>query len=186
MNINLSRPSRAAIDVPHGALIFGALTSSKPLNILEIGIGTGFITNLLLEGVAYNQMGHITSVDNFHDLGGNLPNKVFEDLKKKENISIIAPMHERDFVKSTEDDKFDFLVSDGDHDHAGEWVAEIFRIIKPNSFMFFHDVNNPGYPNLTNYKIEADKYKKPNFMFTKSSRTDEDCARGILMVINTK
>jgi len=186
MNIQLSRPNRAAVDVPHGIIILGALISSKPEKILEIGIGTGFITNLLLDGVSYNQTGQVTSVDNFHDLGGNLPNKVFEDLKQRRSINIIAPMQERDFVMSTKENEFDFLVSDGDHNHAGEWVEDIFRIMKPDSFMFFHDTNNPGYPGLKNYKTLADKHNKPNFLFSKSSRSDEDCERGILMVINVK
>jgi len=86
MNITLTKPNGAAIDVPHGMLILGALISSKPKNILEIGIGTGFITNLLLDGISYNEIGDLTSVDNFHDLGGNLPNIVFENLKKREKI----------------------------------------------------------------------------------------------------
>lgn len=45
-------------------------------------------------------------------------------------------MQERDFVMSTKENEFDFLVSDGDHNHAGEWVEDIFRIMKPDSFMF--------------------------------------------------
>ena len=93
---------------------------------------------------------------------------------------------EKDFVFSIEENQFDFIVSDGDHLHAGEWAEQIFKILKPDSFMFFHDVNNPGYPNLMNYKILADKYNKPNFLFKESSRADEDCQRGTLMIINKK
>ena len=186
MNIALIKPNGGAIDVPHGMLILGALLSAKPKNVLEIGIGTGFITNLLLDGISYNQIGELTSIDNFHDLGGNLPNSTLENLKTKPNIKIIAPIEEKDFVFSIEENQFDFIVSDGDHLHAGEWAEQIFKILKPDSFMFFHDVNNPGYPNLMNYKILADKYNKPNFLFKDSSRQDEDCQRGILMVINKK
>lgn len=186
MNVYLNRPNNAAIDIPHGMLIFSTLLSAKPLNILEIGIGTGFITNLILEGINYNQLGQLTSIDNFHDLGGNLPNSTLEQLKTKSNIKIIAPIEEREFVFKSSENEFDFLVSDGDHLHAGEWADQIFKIMKPNSFMFFHDVNNPGYPNLMNYKILAEKYNKPNFLFTRSSRKDEECERGLLMVVNNK
>jgi len=186
MNISLIKPNGAAVDVAHGMLIFGSMLSAKPNNILEIGIGTGFITNLLLDGVAYNQSGHLTSVDNFYDLGGNLPNQVLDKLKQRNSLSIIAPIEEKDFILSCKDNQYDFLVSDGDHVHAGEWVDEIFRIMKPNSFMFFHDINNTGFPGLYNYKTLSDKYNKPNYLFTKSSRDDEECHRGLLMVINKK
>lgn len=186
ISLNLNRPNNAAIDIPHGMLILSTLLSAKPKNILEIGIGTGFITKLLLEGITYNQVGELTTIDNFHDLGGNLPNSTLRELQGQSNIKIIAPVEEKDFVFRSEENQFDFLVSDGDHLHAGEWVDQIFKIIKPNSFMFFHDVNNPGYPNLMNYKTLSDKYNKPNFLFTKSSRADEECERGILMVLNLK
>lgn len=186
MNIALNRPNKAAIDSAHGMLILGSLMSSKSKNILEIGIGTGFITNMLLNAIEYNQVGKLTSVDNFHDLGGNLPNHVLDNLKTNKNIKIVAPMEERDFVFSCGENSFDFLVSDGDHLHAGEWVDQIFKIINPDSIMFFHDINNSGYPNLKNYKIRADELNKPNFLFKESSRQDEDCSRGILMVINKK
>ena len=186
MNIILNRPNKAAIDSAHGMLILGCLMSSKSKNILEIGIGTGFITNMLLNAIEYNQIGHLTSVDNFHDLGGNFPNEVLENLKLNQKIKVIAPMQERDFVFSCEENSFDFLVSDGDHLHAGEWADQVFKIMKPDAIMFFHDVNSPGYINLKNYKTRSDALNKPNFLFKESSRPDEDCHRGILMVINKK
>lgn len=186
MNIELTKPNGAAIDIPHGVLILGALISAKPTNILEIGIGTGFITNLLLQGIEYNGIGQLTSIDNFHDLGGNLPNSTLDILKTKQNINIIAPIEEKDFVYSCQENQFDFLVSDGDHLHSGEWVDQIFKIMKPNAFMFFHDTNNKDYPNLKNYQIKSQESNRPNYLFHKSSRNDENCDRGILMVINSK
>jgi len=179
------KPHGAAIDFAHAVIILGSLVSSKPENVLEIGIGTGSITNILLNGIDYNQIGKLTCIDNFHDLGGNLPKSTLENLKTK-NINIIAPIEEKDFVFSQQENTYDFLVSDGDHLHSGEWVDQMFSIIKPNSFMFFHDVNNPDYINLMNYKLRADELNKPNYLFTKSSRPDENCSRGLLMVINTK
>lgn len=186
INLTLQKPNNAAIDIPHGMLILGALLSAKPKNILEIGIGTGFITNLLLDGIEYNQIGTLTSIDNYHDLGGNLPNRVLDALKLRSNINIIAPIEERDFVNQCSINHFDFLVSDGDHNNADQWVDRIFDIMKPNSFMFFHDVNNSGYPNLKKYQTRAIELNKPNYLFNYSSRNDEECERGILMVINHK
>jgi len=186
MNIILNRPNKAAIDSAHGMLILGSLMSSKSKNILEIGIGTGFITTMLLNAIEYNKIGHLTCIDNFHDLGGNLPNQTLEDIKSKQNVNVIAPIEEREFVFSSKENSFDFLVSDGDHQRSGEWADQIFKIMKPNSIMFFHDIDNPGYPNLKNYITRANSLGKPNFVFNSSSRPDEDCERGILMVINKK
>jgi predicted O-methyltransferase YrrM len=186
INIQLNKPSTAAIDENHVSLILGSLLSVKAKNILEIGIGTGFVTDMLLKAIEFNGCGNITSIDNYHDLGGNLSEVTLEYLQQKRQLNIIAPVEEKDFVLSSEDNTYDFLVSDGDHHHSGEWVLDIFRIMKPNSFMFFHDVNNPGFPGLMNYKVLSDEYNKPNYLFTQSSRKDEECHRGLLMVINKK
>jgi hypothetical protein len=56
--------------------------------------------------------------------------------------------------------------------------------MKPNSFMFFHDVN--GYENLKNYLLLSEKYNKPYFLFEENTRNYEECNRGWLMVINKK
>jgi len=172
----------ATIDICHVYLLFGTLISSKPKNILEIGIGTSLCSNILLKGIEYNGFGTLTCVDNLYDLGGNLPYYILDNMKSKANIII---SNEKDFVFNCKDNSYDFLISDGDHNHAGEWVEQIFRIIQPNSFMFFHDVSE-SYPNLINYKIEADKLNKPNHLFNISSRFDENCKRGFLMIENKK
>ena len=54
MSFDVLRPNGAAIDIPHGVLILGALMSSKPQSIVELGIGTGFVTSLIFQGIEYN------------------------------------------------------------------------------------------------------------------------------------
>lgn len=186
ITLHLNRPGLAAIDTAHASLIIGSLMSSKAQDILEIGIGTGFVTNLLLTAVEYNRVGHITAIDNFHDLGGNLPKNTLNILYRQSKLNIIAPIEERDFIISTSDNSYDFLISDGDHNNAHQWIDHIFRICKPDAFMFFHDISNQLYPDLIKYKFKADELDKPNFLFKNSSRTDEQCERGLLMVINRK
>jgi len=173
----------AAVDLNHGILMLGALMSAKPINILEIGIGTAFCSELLLQGIKYNQIGKLTCVDNLHDLNGNLPIDTLNYLKDKQ-VSI-AVQSEKDFVFSRQENEFDFLVSDGDHNHAHEWTDQIFKIMKPDSFMFFHDVMEKGY-SLIEYKNQAEKLGKPYYLFNISSRAEEKCERGWLMIINKK
>ena len=181
----LAQNHGAAIDRGHAVLMLGALLAAKPESVLEIGIGTGTATKTILEGLAFNGVGQLTCVDNYWDLGGNLPHEVLESIAKR-GVTLKAPINEKDFVLSCPDDSYDFLVSDGDHEHAGEWADEIFRIMKPNSFMFFHDIANTDYPNLQNYLKRAIELGKPHFLFSKSSRSDENCGRGWLMIINEK
>lgn len=183
-SILASKPRfQASVDLCHGVILLGTLMSIKPENVLEIGIGPGFCSDMIIEALGYNNKGQLTCVDNMHDLGGNLPHDVLARLQQK---ATVIKSSERDFVYSSPDNTYDFLVSDGDHQHAGEWTEEIFRIIRPNSFMFFHDVNPREYPNLMNYKTEADRLGKPNYLFNASSRGDEQCGRGWLMIINKK
>jgi predicted O-methyltransferase YrrM len=179
------RPNGAAIDLNHGLLIFGSLLSSKPKDVLELGIGTGFITDLLLQGIEYNRLGSLTCVDNLWDLGGNMPRETLE-LIKNSKARVIEPMPEKTFVYNEPENRYDFLVSDADHEHAGEWTDQIYRIMRPDAFMFFHDTNNSGYPNLRNYITSAQTLNKPHHLFTVSTRHDEDCNRGLLMIINKK
>ena len=155
----------AAIDLNHIILILGTLLSAKPENILELGIGTGKVSEILIQGIKYNKKGYLTCVDNLWDLGGNLSNEIFESLKKR-NISIIKS-DEKDFVYRTGDNSYQFLVSDADHKNSGNWCHEIFRIMSPNSFLFFHDINNE-YVNSLNYIKIAKELNKPYYLFNTS------------------
>lgn len=182
-NLRLYKPCGGSVDLCHGLTVFGVGVSAKPKNILELGIGTGFITSILLRVIQYNQIGELTCVDNFHDLGGNLPQTTLDQLKQTQ-AKIFAPIEEKEFVHSVNENTYDFLVSDADHNHAGEWAEQIFKIMKPNSFMFFHDIN--GYENLKNYLYLSEKYNKPHFLFQENSTNYEECNRGWLMVVNKK
>ena len=191
ININMPNPVKVdaygvkhgvSVDACHGLTIFGAAVSAKPENLLELGVGGAFVTNLLLDAILFNGQGSLTCVDSLHD---DFPPNLFDSIRDR-GANVIAPMQEKEFVFGVEENTYDFLMSDADHNHAGEWTDQIFKIMKPNAIMFFHDVTNPGYPNLLNYQQRAQELGKPFYLFNTDSRTDERCWRGLLMIINKK
>jgi len=88
----------ASVDLCHGLFLLGALTSAKPKNILELGIGPAFASEILCAGIKYNGIGKLTCIDNLADLGGNLPNEKLIFLREN-GVNIIAPIDEKDFVE---------------------------------------------------------------------------------------
>src|SRR5262245_1770788 len=69
-----------AIDRAHNIFVIGAVLSKKPRNVLELGIGTGYLTMSLVHALRYNQMGQLTSVDNWFDTHGLEP-KLADELR---------------------------------------------------------------------------------------------------------
>jgi predicted O-methyltransferase YrrM len=191
INLNIPNPVKVdehgvkhgiSVDACHGLTIFGAAVSAKPESLLELGVGGAFVTNLLLDAIEFNEKGSLTCVDSLHD---DFPPNLFDGIKER-GANVIAPIEEKDFVFSVKENTYDFLMSDADHNHAGEWTDQIFKIMKPDSIMFFHDVTNPGYPNLLNYQKRAEELGKPFYLFNSDSRSDERCWRGLLMIVNKK
>lgn len=169
-----------SIDVCHNALLFGTILSAKPIEVLELGIGSGYATKSILYALRYNQIGHLTTVDNFHD------GKIYQLIKELEDMgaTVCAPVTEESFVRGAKTDSYDLLVSDADHTHSGDWVEEIYRIVKPNGIMFFHDIFYTE--SVNRYLKMAISMNKPHFVFNVSSRSEEECHNGWLMVKNTK
>jgi predicted O-methyltransferase YrrM len=170
-----------AMDVCHADLIYGAAISAKPANILELGIGTGMVTERLLNAIAYNGIGKLTSVDNLVD-DANWPRIEYDGLKARGANVVLSD--EWEFVCCTKNSTFDFLVSDADH--GGKWFDSHSRICAPGALMFFHDTATPSYPGLYSIEPKVKALGWPCIHFKKSSRTDERCERGLLMVVNGK
>jgi len=169
------------IDVAHNCLIFGVALSSKPENVLELGIGSGYVTRAILYALKFNGKGKLTSVDNWHDWKGKEPAHI-EGLRKQ-NVNVVV-MDEGRFVKSQPDNSYDFLISDGDHHRAGGWAKDVFRIVKAGGIIFVHDVSKGGYSSLRRYAELSKEKRLAHFIFSKSSRKRERCNRGLLMVQN--
>ncbi len=177
------KPGVTAIDEAHSILLSGFLVSAKPHNVLELGIGTAYSTNVIISSLAYNKRGKLTCVDNWFDHGGKAPDWI-DVLVSKGGVTVITSEEEA-FVRSCPSDEYDFLLSDADH--YGTWFDEHCRIVKDGGIMFFHDTNESAiYPSL--YLIEGQAREKgmAHIHFKENSRVQERCNRGFLMVVNKK
>jgi predicted O-methyltransferase YrrM len=172
-----------AVDKSHAMLLYGMITSHKPDTILELGIGSGFITKTILYAIKYNGKGNLTSVDNWNDWSGKEPNHIQE--LRNMGVNIIAPIDEEIFIRENKN-KYDVIIVDGNHRHGGEWADKVLEMLNPNGFLFAHDVEHPNYPTLKNYQILANKFGYSNYTFSKSSRDDEYCWRGWIMINKNK
>jgi len=173
--------SNQQIDVAHNCLIFGAVLSSKPDNVLELGMGGGYVTTAMLCALNYNgKPFQLTSVDNWHDWKGKEPSHAAG--LRKQGVNIVVEDEGR-FVRNQPDWKYDFIVLDGDHHRGGEWAEDILRIIHPGGLMFVHDVNMEAYPSLKRYVELSKDYGMSHFIFSKNSRQGEQCNRGLLMAV---
>lgn len=168
---------KVIIDLNHIKLIESLIMCLKPRLILELGIGSGSVTLAISDALACNQtdFAKITCVDNFLDWGGRVPEEV-----QKLPVTLIIK-REKEFIETC-DQKYDFIVSDADHDHSHEWAERTLGLLNPKGIIVFHDICNPDYPNLTEIVQVVDRLKYPRVIFDRSSREDERCSRGLLVV----
>lgn len=180
-----TQQSIVAVDKCHAFHIIGSLISKKPEKVLEVGIGTGFLSAGLLMGIRYNQKGTLTCVDNWQDWNGIEPPEIAN--LRAAGVNVVAPIAEKDFIMNCPDNEYDFVISDGDHLNSGSWVDEYFRITKANGFIFFHDTNiHDVFPSLSLIEPRVKELDLPYYHFTKNTRPDEHCERGLMFVINKK
>src|SRR5437868_6044024 len=103
------QPQERAVDHAHNLFLMGALLSRKPQQVLELGIGTGFVSWTLLRGLQFNGTGHLTCVDNFIDWDGQLPAGL--DQLVAAGVKVVGPIDEGDFLRSCPSDAYDFVIS---------------------------------------------------------------------------
>lgn len=167
---------RIAIDKAHNALIFGSVLSAKPKHVLEIGIGTGFVTRAVVCALEWNGCGRLTSIDHAQKTNDVAP-QVYDELRNM-GVEIIIST-EGDFIKKQQPNTYDFLISDADHQHALDWLDETLAMMMAGSIMFWHDTNNTAH--LMQIESMLNNRKIPFFHFKRSSRIDERCERGMVM-----
>lgn len=183
--VEFDDPGHVAIDRAHAVLLMGMVLSRKPRDILELGVGSGFVTKTLLQGVRFNGVGTITAVDNWLDWSGEEPPLIAE--LRAQGVNVVAPMEEETFVHTAADDAYDLMVSDADHRRSGTWIDEHLRIVRHDGFMFFHDTNHlDRFKTLGLVEKRLRELGLPFYHFTESSRPDERCDRGWLFAINKK
>ncbi|HMP32699.1 MAG TPA: class I SAM-dependent methyltransferase [Saprospiraceae bacterium] len=163
----------AAPDICHNFLLFGTILSQKPDKVLELGVGTSFTSHSILYALKYNQKGELTCVDNMGDwngIEGNDTPNIINNIKSMGADSVLSC--EENYVKGCQENTYDLIVSDADHNCAHLWKEELFRITKPNGILFFHDVTNKGFKlhEYVDYVKEKNIYIDPNTLTDKQKK----------------
>lgn len=169
------------IDDCHVDLIYGLIVALKPNSILELGYGSGKSTKSIIKGTSYNQNNpEFTLVDNWMDFDRKVPSHICTAYYAK--VKIVTD-EEKDFIESCTE-TFDFVLSDADHCHSHTWFERTFRdILRPGGIMVCHDImNREGYPGLYDIVINCQNNRIRYAIFDKSSRDDERCERGLLVI----
>jgi predicted O-methyltransferase YrrM len=170
------------IDVAHAELITGLVLSSKPVEILELGLGGGRSVDAVLKGLQYNQLPYnYTLVDNWSDWGYRMPEGVSE---KYNGLIEIITSDEKAFVFSC-NKKYDFIISDADHGHTEQWFEYVYdNLLDTNGILIYHDVNlfDNDYPNLRQIYYTSKNKGYSYKLFNKNSLPGERCQRGLMVI----
>lgn len=173
-----------SIDNNHIQLIYSLILCHKPKSILEIGIGSGNTTYKIIEAIKYNQNNtKLDCVDNFFDWKGNMPEHIQNIYNMYADTINLIQLDEQTFINHC-NTKYDFIISDADHEHTNLWVDKTVNLLNPNGILIYHDITNPTYNNLLDIVRYTKKYNYNTLLFNQSSRPDERCYRGILVIQN--
>src|SRR5687767_14049608 len=93
--------NNVAIDRAHNVFLVGSVLARKPANILELGIGSCFVTNSLMHALCFNRNGRLTSVDNWCDWNGVEP--AFVSSLRAAGVNVVVS-GEEEFVRCCPDD----------------------------------------------------------------------------------
>lgn len=184
------------VDFCHADLIANLVKCHKPKNVLELGYGSGFTMNKILEALDYNETGELvddygppakyTLVDNWYDWNGKAPPEITQNLNARARI---IESSEHEFVFGARE-KWDFIFSDADHHNAEKWCDYVFdNLLNNNGILIYHDIllsppptGEFWFPNLGKILLRARERKLSHFLFNKDSRRDERCWRGLLVI----
>lgn len=170
------------IDKAHSDLIYGLVVAAKPRSIIEFGLGGGESTDSILRAVAFNKNSPTyTLVDNWADFGGKIPAAASK--RYLDRVTLVTAA-EKDFVFSTRE-KYDFILSDADHNHTQEWFDHVYdNLLEPNGTLIYHDVDffETEFVNLRQIYFRAEERNLSFHLFNRSSRPEERCHRGLLVI----
>ena len=181
-------PRVVAMDQCHIDLIAAVAGALKPTSILEMGYGSGRLTERLFKMRHENHLSDdaclYTLVDNFVDWDGQMP-EGFPIIPRTQPKRGAFAMDEEKFIEMAVKEKwrFDLIISDADHQHSHEWFPVVVcALLAPGGVAFFHDVLAPEYQlgkNIEDIKMIGYPYK----VFDRNSMSSERCERGLLMVM---
>lgn len=176
------------IDKCHIDLIAGLIKAQKPKNVVELGLGSGKSSEGILEALNYNGEDYkYILVDSGIDWGTDVPEEKLKFLSNYKNTGF-CKANEIDFVFNVKE-TFDFILSDADHWNTDKWFDYVYdRLLNKGGILVYHDVSlghegiSMNFPNLDNIYHRC-KHLNLNFRhFNKSSRSDEECGRGLLVI----
>ncbi len=169
------------LDQCHLDLLYGLMVSLKPKHALELGIGSGQVTDLIIRAFEYNGLPlDLTTVDNWLDWDYQMPAVAAEYEKKGVHIVTASEM---DYSRSLRR-SFDLIISDADHHHAHSSFPIFMKHLNRGGMFVCHDVANPDFPNLRLIYSAVRCAGLPHLFFNASSRPDEHCQRGLLVIYN--
>jgi predicted O-methyltransferase YrrM len=161
------------IDKAHCDLIYGLAVSLKPKSVLEIGYGQGNSFEALWKALAYNNINfRYTLVDDWRGHQGR-PAPELDGLP----IEILS-MTEEAFYREHSDQSYNIILSDADHGHAHQWFEQSLEMVRAPGLLIYHDASNPNHPNLGELNLFGHCWA----LFNRSSRPDEHCERGLLVI----
>jgi spermidine synthase len=169
-----------AMDVAHATLIASLIGAAKPERVLELGVGSAYLTRVLLAALADNGRGKLTSVDNFVDWKGRQPPHIAA-LAQENPAWDLVEKDETEFVHSAPTTQFDFIISDGDHVHGYQNAPDVFRIARVGATLAFHDTHNSLFNILGRLPERCRQLRFPSAHFYAKSRPDENTDRGLLI-----
>lgn len=189
---------RGEIDVAHAKLIDGLVRAFKPVNILEFGFGGGRSHNAIAMGALFNaNQPKYTLVDSWLDNGGTPPDDLHLSVNRHSlnhkhhdrtantfSHFAVVTSQESDFVRKacSDPDRYDFIMSDADHQHTHEWCGEVYtHMLASPGLLIYHDVNG-AYPGLANVEGWLKARGAQTMVFNKNTREEEHCDRGLLVV----
>jgi len=179
---NFNENEGVKIDVVHAYLILGLVLCHKPTKILELGLGGGRSCEAILSAMDFNKnSAQLTVVDNWCDWGGAMPAGVMEMYG---NRASIKTSDEKEFVHST-GDKFDFIMSDADHNHTNEWFDYVYEnLLLPGGIIIYHDINlfEDSFVNLRQIYARCLAKNYRHHLFNQNSLPGERCHRGLLVI----
>ena len=174
------------MDDAHIELLGALIKCHKPMSVLELGVGSGRSTIAINESLKFNGVGTLSCLDNLMLWRGQEPDHI-KELKSNYPNNMWTNADEFEYIKLCEDKniKFDFIVSDADHERAHTWIENTFNILNDDGIVIYHDVTNVDYLNLQ----EVIDYAKENnyryLLFNKSTRSEERCERGTVVIFKS-
>lgn len=170
-----------AIDHCHQYLVTALVSARKPRNILELGFGAGASCRAILQGLNFNSCDFsFKLVDCWLDFNGVPP----DEIRKSEYDSVsFVTSGEFEYVHSCQE-KYDFIFSDADHINTQNWFEYVYNnLLNEEGILVYHDVTNSDmFPNLLNIYKCCIKLNLHHMLFNYSSRADEKCGRGLLVI----